>query len=57
MVDKSKVLLGFVDEPITDHYKEVIDFTTNKLGGHPVIKMLNIFLNIKNDSILLQLFF
>ncbi|XP_065201669.1 programmed cell death protein 2-like [Planococcus citri] len=35
MVDKSKVLLGFVDEPITDNYKEEVDYTTNKLGGHP----------------------
>lgn len=30
------VLLGFVDEPITEHYADNVDYTTNKLGGVPV---------------------
>lgn len=30
------VLLGFVDELITENYLDKVDYTTNKLGGFPV---------------------
>lgn len=32
----SSVLLGFEDEPITDKYKDQLNFTINKIGGIPV---------------------
>uniref|UniRef100_A0A146M603 Programmed cell death protein 2-like n=1 Tax=Lygus hesperus TaxID=30085 RepID=A0A146M603_LYGHE len=31
----NKVLLGYEDEPISDIYKDQVDYTTNKIGGHP----------------------
>lgn len=31
----NRVLLGFEDEPITEKYKDQINFTTNKIGGKP----------------------
>lgn len=31
----NRVLLGFEDEPITEKYKEHVNFTTNKIGGKP----------------------
>lgn len=30
------MLLGYVDEIITEHYASQVDYSTNKLGGHPV---------------------
>ena len=32
-----KVLLGFEDECITEKHKSLVNFTTNKIGGKPVI--------------------
>lgn len=31
----NRVLLGYEDEPITDKHKDIVDFTTNKIGGKP----------------------
>lgn len=31
-----KVYLGYYDEVITEKYKEIVNFTTNKIGGTPV---------------------
>ncbi|BES91579.1 Programmed cell death protein 2, C-terminal putative domain [Nesidiocoris tenuis] len=30
-----KVLLGYEDESISEKYKDQVDYTTNKIGGHP----------------------
>lgn len=30
------ILLGFVDEEITDKYEEQLNFSINKIGGLPV---------------------
>lgn len=32
----NKILLGYEDEPLSEKYKGIVDFKTNKVGGKPV---------------------
>lgn len=34
--NKTVVLLGFLDENITEKHREQLDYTVNKIGGVPV---------------------
>jgi hypothetical protein len=40
----NRVLLGYEDESVTDKYKSLVNFTTNKVGGKPVSGHLKCFI-------------
>lgn len=34
--NRTRVYLGYEDEYVTDKHRSLLNFTTNKIGGHPV---------------------
>lgn len=36
--NRTKVYLGYEDEYVADKHRSLLNFTTNKIGGHPVSK-------------------
>lgn len=47
--NRTKVYLGYEDDYVTDKHRNLINFTTNKIGGFPV--------SIRRKSLLKILFY